>query len=265
MKIQTTILTLLGALDIHAAHAADDSVGVLYLKNNSSITGHIFVDGEYQGYVPPGNARYSVREGFVTRNSGVQPDGSVKQNYSHGGWASKSSIIVTIKGGDSNSRYEAKLTVSGDNDHKAYLWWGEKDPGAEPGRLIWENSSQIVSAKKPITPDIKEVFKLAAQTKSQDIKLVGVWKDSTGDCTITISKDGSFVRNYSGEFGTSRVVGKCSSMNSATFTVKGENSGTGGSLGANQDNNHSAPYRYENGVLLEIGHQGRIKEFKRSK
>jgi hypothetical protein len=211
MTIVRVVVTLFGILQFSTARAADESVGVLYLQNNSNVTGHIFVDGEYQGDVPPDKARYTVREGFVTRNSGVQPDASIKQNYSHGGWSSKGSIVVSITGADPKTRYETKITVSGDSEHKAYVWWGDRESGPEPERLVWETSSQIVSGKQPVTPNIKWVFQLAASTRYRSI--VGTWLEAENSkflSTWVFSPDGKYKhfdkQGYSQE-GTYMIVG----------------------------------------------------------
>jgi hypothetical protein len=60
-------------------------------------TGYVWVNGQYQGYVPAGKTKYTLMEGFVTNDSGFQPTGTLKQTYSHAGWkASGDTIRVQI-------------------------------------------------------------------------------------------------------------------------------------------------------------------------
>ncbi len=166
----TVVLLAMGPL----AKADDGEVGVLLIKNNGSITGHIWVDGEYQGYVPPGQAKYTVKEGFVTGDSGFQPDGTLKQTYSHGGWATNGPITVKIMQTDEKGKvYSASVKISGDDTKKGYLWFGESEAGEEPASLVWEDATQIPNAAAPVTPHISKIRRLAAQTKGS--KVAGKW------------------------------------------------------------------------------------------
>jgi hypothetical protein len=163
---------------------AEGEVGTLFIKNNGTIIGYIWVNGKYQGYVPPGRAHYTLSEGFVTRDSGIQPDGSVKQTYSHGGWDSKKTPMeVRIVQNDEKDgkRYEIKIDVSGDSEKKAYIWFGEAKPGIEPDGLVWERANQIPNAQAPVTPHNSELLKAAAETRKQEGLAGTSWKITNSD------------------------------------------------------------------------------------
>src|SRR5690348_12262241 len=125
-KHKSPLITILVFMAL-AISASAGAVGVLYLKNNGSLSADIWVNGAYQGYVPAGQARQTVSEGFVTNDSGFQPDGTLKQTYSHGGWESKGDTIeVIIQQVDSKNRvYRGSITVTGDVEHRGYVWFGE--------------------------------------------------------------------------------------------------------------------------------------------
>jgi hypothetical protein len=62
---------------------ADD---VVFFKNSGQHRMFCWVNEAYQGWVDPGTTAYMPREGFVTQDSGFQPDGTLKTTHSHGGW-----------------------------------------------------------------------------------------------------------------------------------------------------------------------------------
>ena len=88
-------------------------VGTLYIKNNADVRMDVWVDDQYQGYVPAGKTAYIVSEGFVTS------DGA---NESHGGWTSKGGITVRLQTGDEDKALVTKVDVEGDGEKKAYVW-----------------------------------------------------------------------------------------------------------------------------------------------
>jgi hypothetical protein len=188
MKRIITLLTLLLAANWSAlrASAEDGEVATLFLQNNGELTGHIWVNGRYQGYVSPGKARYTVREGFVTRDSGVQPDGSVKQTWAQGGWDSKSPIKVRIVEVDNTNWFDTTIEVTGDDLKKGYVWFGETDNGAEPGSVVWEQATQISPGTPPAAHTADYVVK--AETK-KTMSLAGtVWKITYGDTATNFIK-----------------------------------------------------------------------------
>lgn len=62
---------------------ADD---VVFFKNSGQYRMFVWINGAYQGWVNAGTTVYMPREGFVTQDSGFQPDGTLKTTHSHGGW-----------------------------------------------------------------------------------------------------------------------------------------------------------------------------------
>jgi len=59
---------------------------VLFVKNEWERRLHVWANDSYQGYVEPGQVAYMPQEGFVTLDSGLQPDGSMKMDHAYGGW-----------------------------------------------------------------------------------------------------------------------------------------------------------------------------------
>jgi hypothetical protein len=177
-NIARLILVFAAILTAVTAQAESGEIAELFLKNNGNSVGHIWVNGRYQGYVPAGESHYTLREGFVTRDSGVQSDGSVEQTYSHAGWDSSESQvwirIVHTAGGD--TRYETTIEVTGDSEKRAYVWFGETETGSEPNSLVWERATQIPNASAPVMHSEDEVLEGAAETLNS-IEFPGtVWK-----------------------------------------------------------------------------------------
>ncbi len=59
---------------------------VLFVKNEWQHRLHVWANDTYQGYVDPGQVAYMPQEGFVTQDSGLQADGSMKMEHAYGGW-----------------------------------------------------------------------------------------------------------------------------------------------------------------------------------
>ena len=79
------LLVLVACLQPVPVHADD----VTFFKNSGQYRMFVWVNGSYQGFVDPGTTVYMPREGFVTQDSGFQPDGTLKTTHSHGGWDAK--------------------------------------------------------------------------------------------------------------------------------------------------------------------------------
>ena len=199
-KLSTLLLLLLSASVVYG-----DPVGTLYIKNNGDCFAYIWVNNQYQGYVPAGKARYTVQEGFVTNDSGFQTDGTLKQTYSHAGWESSGDTIsVLINLEDSKGKlYSVRIDVSGDKEHKGYVWFGEQESGEEPDSLVWEDSSQIQSERQPITKKYADANAYAA-TKGDDARgFIGAWQYGGGGEFLV---GGGIITFYAN--GTWRDVGK---------------------------------------------------------
>ena len=78
------------------ASASGDELGTVYLKNAGKGVAHVCIDHHYQGYVPAGRTMYTVRDGFVTDDSGRQPDGSLVVHESHGGWPDRGDVPIFV-------------------------------------------------------------------------------------------------------------------------------------------------------------------------
>jgi len=155
------------------AKADDGEVGVLFLKNNGPNIGWVWVNGVYQGYVSPGQARYTVKEGFVTRDSGYQADGTLKQTYAQGGWDGNGPVKVLIKSvDDTGNLYVTSIEVTGDDSKNGHVWFGQTNAGGEPAS--WEDASQINLGQALASVDPTRARKLAARTNTNPF--VGVWR-----------------------------------------------------------------------------------------
>ena len=77
------------------AVALAEDPGSAYIKNSGTDSMHVWVNGSYQGYVRPGETRYSVSDGFITSDSGNGHD-SKPVKESHGGWENNSHEKVTV-------------------------------------------------------------------------------------------------------------------------------------------------------------------------
>lgn len=158
------------------AKAQDGSVVRLLLKNNGTLTGNIWVNGKYQGYVRPGRVCDTVAEGFVTSDSGVQSDGSIKQTYAYGGWKSDGGPVHVriVQIDDDGKIYFTSLDVTGDDSKYGYVWFGEKEAGPEPDALVWERATAIPNGSAPSFHPTDQAAKGTAETKKQ-LKLAGTW------------------------------------------------------------------------------------------
>jgi hypothetical protein len=191
--MRSLALFLLGLL-VWPLRAAAEEVETLYLKNNGYSAGYVWVNGQYQGYVPAGTARYTLMEGFVTNDSGFQPDGTLKQTHSHAGWeSSRGTIGVRINMADSKGQVlSTDIDTSGDKENKAYVWFAENNAGAQPDPLTWEESSQIQNTSAPKPKRVSDGNCYAATKGSNGF--LGAWSWSQGSEweTITLNADGTY-------------------------------------------------------------------------
>jgi len=97
------------------------------LKNNGTFSAGIWVNGAYQGQVPAGKCHYTVREGFVTKDSGIQPDGKKVLNHSHAGWEGSPGVTIKIIQASGDKTYRSEITVQPNKDGIAKVWFGEKN------------------------------------------------------------------------------------------------------------------------------------------
>lgn len=166
MKRLIMLLALAAFCLIGLPCAASENVAVLYLKNKSPVIAHLWVEGEYQGYVRPGEARYTVREGFVTPDSGFQNDGTLKLEHSYAGWGHRGPVMVKVALRYADGREAVSMVkVAPDKDGKGYLWVNDIDAGSEPDSLEWENSDKILSASTVQPKAIQQLPKNALRAK----------------------------------------------------------------------------------------------------
>lgn len=101
---------------------ADD---VLFVKNQWSHRLHIWANGVYQGFVDPGQVAYMPQEGFVTEDSGIQADGSLKMNHAYGGWPVRGTF--SIEGASAPFEQDGQqvsfYSQGSQNDGRGYKQW----------------------------------------------------------------------------------------------------------------------------------------------
>ena len=118
-------------------------VGTLYIKNNCSSALNVWVDEQYQGYVPAGTTRHVVREGFVTFASGRN---GKKVEESHGGWVSKGAISVRGQSKAKKNVLASAISLNGDPEKKAYVWFGD---GADAGAPLTDRDAEESKQMEP--------------------------------------------------------------------------------------------------------------------
>ena len=95
--LKTKLILLLITCCLHSVIFATEP-GSAYIKNSGTSIMHLWVNGSYQGYLKPGETRYTVSDGFITNDSDLPtPSGgrtAVKE--SHAGWENTSKDKVSI-------------------------------------------------------------------------------------------------------------------------------------------------------------------------
>jgi len=96
MKTASRIILFLIAVASYGVQAKD--VGAVYIKNSGKNIMHLWVNGSYQGFLRPGETRYSVSDGFITNGSDrpTTSGGRTPVEESHGGWENDKSGSVEL-------------------------------------------------------------------------------------------------------------------------------------------------------------------------
>jgi hypothetical protein len=124
----------------------------VYVKNSGTGILHVWVNGFYQGFLKPGEVRYSVSDGFITNDSD-RPTASGERTAvkeSHAGWENKSeekvSITYQFSGG------EKKTSDVSANERGEAVFGATNKEGAEPevpSDIERENAPAIIKGNKP--------------------------------------------------------------------------------------------------------------------
>lgn len=148
-----------GVLGSTAAVCRADNV--LFVKNQWTATIYVWANGTYQGYVPAGKVAYMPQEGFVTTDSGVRVDGSLKMEHAYGGWESRSrfeiraaSAVVEREGEKVSFFSEGSI-----EDYKNEKYWafGTKNL-VPPTSLDGETAMKMPQGTEPST--VLELFEV---------------------------------------------------------------------------------------------------------
>lgn len=109
-------------LQLAGTAVADD---ILFVKNQWQHRLHVWANGVYQGFVDPGQVVYMPQEGFVTEDSGIQSDGSLKMTHAYGGWPVRGTFSIEgasapfEKDGQEVSFY----SQGSETDNRGYKQW----------------------------------------------------------------------------------------------------------------------------------------------
>ena len=164
--------------------ALGKEAGAVYVKNSGRTIVHLWVNGSYQGYLKPGETRYSVSDGFITQDSGNGRDGRpVKE--SHGGWENEKSGSVNMTfqyPGDKKQTYAFPVEDKGE----VFVGVIESDSKSTPNPptdLEVENATAIIKGSKPNLKSSDEPIEKAQPKLAEDIsspysEIAGDWDDN---------------------------------------------------------------------------------------
>ncbi len=164
MKSLPAILLAFFALWPGAAAGRD--TGGLYVKNCGRGIVSVWVNGAYQGYLKPGETRYSISDGFITDDSDRPAPGGGKTpvRESHGGWIN-----------DGSGKIELTFRYPG-GEPQTYIY-----PPDEQGNVV-VGVNETNSAKKPQPPTDIEVENAPAILKGT---APSEYKNPIGDAAAT--------------------------------------------------------------------------------
>lgn len=212
------LLILLFAYLMQAIAFAEDP-GSAYVKNSGDAPMHVWINGVYQGYLRPGETRYTVSDGFITNDSD-RPDGSggrTSVKESHAGWEndSKDKLKVTYQFGDGikktsdvsvNERGEAIFAAINKDGEEAKL----------PSDEERENAPAILKGSKANLKPSEESRNSQAADGDTALKarFVGRWGSSSTVPSGTypmmwdLRQDGTFIFTTQDSTGDYRYEGR---------------------------------------------------------
>lgn len=185
MKLFKIAFQIIITLQVLNSQSRANEVGGVYIKNAGSDIMHLWVNGYYQGYVRPGETRYTVSDGFITNESDRPTDsgGRTAVEESHGGWKNNQSgpIELTFQyPGD--KRQSNKFDVNGRKD-----------------LAVGVNESTATSSPQP--PDELEIERAPAIIKGNLQNLFGVDQEMSSEGrSVSSMKEGwnELVGDWSG-------------------------------------------------------------------
>jgi len=152
--------------------------GAVYVKNSGKEIMHLWVNGSYQGYLKPGETRYTVSDGFITDSSDrpIPSGGRTPVKESHGGWENdkSGSVKVTVQypGGTKQSD-----TYSADDEGNVIFGANEADnkaPPEIPNELEVENAPAI---RKGRMPNLKQPPVIDPPVEPKKLNTIaGIWQ-----------------------------------------------------------------------------------------
>jgi hypothetical protein len=114
----------------------------------------MWVNGSLQGIIPSGKTAWIEAAGFVTRDSGWQPDGTLKITPAYGGWDRRDESEVVFAGHDANGAIVfAKVSVPKENKRAQISFAGSPPPkDVELERAIHVQQGHLNISLKNVRP-----------------------------------------------------------------------------------------------------------------
>lgn len=188
--MKTKLLFLFIICYIHSAVLASEPA-TIYGKNSGTASMHFWVNGSYQGYLKPGETRYTVSDGFITNNSD-RPTGTGRTatKESHGGWANDSSnkVKITYQYGDG----EKKSFDASANDHGGVIFGATDKEGVQPLFPSLEEMERAPAVLKGAKQNLKVKFE-SENISGLPATAFGTWTRTSpsGTTTYRFNKDGT--------------------------------------------------------------------------
>lgn len=183
--MKTYLLTVALLITAQTALTAGNP-NTIFIKNTGSEPAHIWVNGYYQGFLRPGETRYSISDGFITQDSGTGKDGRpVKE--SHGGWEQRDTPTVTFQAGTAKQQ---TMNVSFDGRGEAAIGIASKDANPIlPATLDRETASPIIKGSKP---HLHKTTTAEPKTDPAAAKYIRIWRSKYSPTFLEIKGDGTY-------------------------------------------------------------------------
>lgn len=131
----------------------------------------VYVDGIFQGSVASGETGYVPSEGFVTHDSGWNPDGTLFTQYSHGGWPGDQPIRVMAFHSDLSGVCQFWIGTFPQDSRELHVYAGGDTP-TDPAWLQ-ENAQKIHGSRENVHPATCGVDAITGESKLTQAGLDG--------------------------------------------------------------------------------------------
>lgn len=171
---------------------------MLFVKNEWKLRLHIWANDTYQGYVDPGQVAYMPQEGFVTLDSGLQPDGAMKMDHAYGGWAIRDTFQIVgssvpfVRDGTTVSFYSEGSQSDTRGVYKKWTFGATAEGLSPPEGVETENAVKMRQAREP--RDIQTLIeKGKSEVKGAEKTIVGLVSNNGTNYKLYLAGKPSFV------------------------------------------------------------------------